>query len=458
MTSLRRSVHAPSLAILLTIAGCFALSSSASTPKAVKRVRNPIRGSYAVILKPTIKDEPEFIIDDLAKTHNARLRGYLTPLVKGGHLAMSEAQAQAMLHDPRVESVWEDGQADLATTVTPRSWNLDRSDNRVSPRLDQAYSYCTTGKGVRAYIVDTGVWAAHDEFSNPDPVTGGTRVPLGFDIDTYLLGWPNRSNDPPCNRTSTDPNYAYAGSHGTAVASVLGGRTLGLAPEVTLVPVRVFDCQSRGGLNVIHGLNWIVNENVPASSRRVVNMSFTIALADPADLTKHPVEEAIDGLISRGLSVVVAAGNDNGPTAKHTPARYSPAIVAGGSKGRSPADADSRWNDGPLENPGSNFGETIDLFAPADRVLVAHWTDPTATRPVDDNRWSSGTSFSAPLVAGAVARNLELFFEDNAQMTARLINESTSDVHGLNILDRQGSPNRLLFMYTDCQKRRPSGS
>ena len=441
--------------VVLTI---FGVSSWASTTRAVKRVRKPIRGSYAVTLKQTIKDEPEFIIDDLAKTHNARLRGYFTPLIKGGHFEMNEAQAQAMLHDPRVESVWEDAQVDLATTVTPRSWNLDRTDNRVSPRLDQAYSYCTTGKGVRAYVVDTGIWAAHDEFANPDPVTGGTRVPPGFDIDSYHLGWPNRSNDPPCNRTSTDPNYAYGGSHGTAVASVLGGRTLGMAPEVTLVPVRVFDCYSRGGLNIVHGLNWIINENVPAGTRRVVNMSFTIALADPTDLTKHPVEEAIDGLISRGLSVVVAAGNDSGPTANHTPARYSPAIVAGGSKGHVPTEVDSRWNDGPPENPGSNFGDSVDLFAPADRVLVAHWANPTATRPVDDNRWSSGTSFSAPLVAGAVARNLELFFEDNAQMTARLVSESTNDTYGLNILDRQGSPNRLLFMFTDCQKRRPSGS
>ena len=416
----------------------------------------PIAGSYAVILADTIRDEPEFILDDLAKRHKAHIRAYLTPLIKGGHFEMTEAQAYAMLEDPRVEAVWEDAEVQLATTVTPRSWNIDRIDNRVSPRLDSVYNYCSTGRGVRAYVVDTGIWAAHDEFSNSDPVTGGTRVPLGFDIDTFLLGSANRSNDPPCNRASTDPAILYGGSHGTAVASVLGGRTMGVARDVVLVPVRVFRCDSSGGLNAVHGLNWIVGDNPGA--RRVVNMSFTMELANPNDPTPHPLEQAIDSLIANGVSVVVAAGNYNTTTANYTPARHVPAIVVGGSKGQFPSDLDSRWNDGPSGNPGSNFGSSIDIFAPADRVMVAQWTSTTATRDVNDPRYSSGTSFSAPLVAGAVARNLELFAESNEQMTQRLINESTTGVDGLNILDLQGSVNRLLFMYTDCQKRRPSGS
>jgi subtilisin family serine protease len=341
--------------------------------------------------------------------------------------------------------------------VTPRSWNTDRIDNLLSPHLDNSYSYCTTGRGVRAYVVDTGIWAGHDEFSNPDPVTGQTRVPLGFDVYTHIYGYTNRSTDP-CDRTRTDDSYLYGGSHGTAVASVLGGRTMGAAPEVTLVPVRVFDCTSRGGLNAVYGLNWIANEVVPEGTQRVVNMSWTITLSNPADLTKHPVETAIDGLLARGITVVAAAGNDNMSTANFTPARYSPILVVGGSKGQYSTDPDSRWNDGPIENPGSNYGASIDVFAPADRVVAAQWTGPFDTRPLGNNRWSSGTSFAAPLVAGAVARNLQLQPENHAQSEARIIGEATTEVHGLNLLDRQGSPNRLLFMYTDCVKRRPSGS
>jgi subtilisin family serine protease len=86
--------------------------------------------------------------------------------------------------------------------------------------------------------------------------------------------------------------------------------------------------------------------------------------------------------------------------------------------------------------------------------MVAHWTSPTATRDVNDPRWSSGTSFAAPLVAGVAARRLQLFLENNEQMCTRLVNDATSDAHGLNLLDRgPGSPNRLLYAYTNCKSR-----
>lgn len=446
-----RSVAA--VGVILTAIFVCAVGTYDATAAEVHRARKPIPTSYVVVLKDDIIDEAEYILDDLAAGHKGKLKKELTPLLKAGHFELTDAQARAIAHDPRVKGVWEDSEMDLAASVTPRSWNLDRIDERLSPRLDNSYESCTTGKGVRAYIVDTGIWGAHSEFSNPDPVTGGTRVPLGYDRDTQF-GGSNRSNDPPCNKSIYAPeSHLYGGSHGTAVASVLGGKTLGVASDVVLVPVRVYTCEVGGGyVEALKGLNWIINEPVPAGTKRIVNMSWTVTVA--VGSAKHPLEDAIDTLIGQGIVVVVAAGNDNTTTEAYVPARYASAIVVGGTKGRNPADPDSRWNDGPTDNPGSNYGTSIDLFAPADRVMVAQWTSPTATRDVNDPRWSSGTSFAAPLVAGVVARRLQLFLETNEQMITRLVNDATSDVHGLNLLDRRpGSPNRLLYTYTNCKTR-----
>ena len=137
-------------------------------------------------------------------------------------------------------------------------------------------------------------------------------------------------------------------------------------------------------------------------------------------------------------------------------------LVAGGSKGHlascGPSDptsycTDGRWNDGPTDNPGSNYGPTIDLFAPADRMLVAHWSSPTATRDPNVTRYASGTSFAAPLVAGVVARLRQGWpTETREMMETRIKSIATTEAHGLNLANRMDSPNRLLYHW-DCRRR-----
>jgi subtilisin family serine protease len=446
--------------VLLTL---FAITWSVSAgPGKVKRSPKPVPGAWIVMLEDNIVDEVGYILDDLVKKHKVKMTAEFEPLLKGGAFELTESQAQAIADDPRVKAVWEQTQIELAATVTARSWNVDRIDNRTNPRLGGTYTYCTTGKGVRAYVVDTGIWGGHDEFSNPDPVTGGTRVPLGYDFEQTSTV-PNRSNNPPCSHSVFNEFHFYHGGHGTAVASVLGGRTLGVAPEVILVPVRIASCDASGtDARVILGLKWILTDPGyrpdPATGMlpgRVVNMSF---VQESTATAPNPLETAIDTLIGQGLTVVAAAGNQNTSVSGYSPARYGPPIIAGGSKGKLPTAADARWDDGPAGNPGSNYGAAIDLFAPADRVLVARWSSTTAVSDPEDNATSSGTSFAAPLVAGAAARFLQLYpAEGNAQIGTRLIDISSTSIHGVNMTNLNGSPNRLLYMTSDC-KRRSAGS
>lgn len=275
-------------------------------------------------------------------------------------------------------------------TVSPTgSWGLDRIDQRTLP-TSGSYTYATNGSGVTAYIVDTGIYAAHQQF--------GGRVRAGYDA----FG----GNTVDCN------------GHGSHVAGTVGGSTLGVAPAVSLVAVRVLDCTGSGSVSgVIAGLDWVVNDHV--SGPAVVNMS--IGASKSASL-----ESAVDRAYADGITVVVAAGNSNVDACTTSPAGDKASALTVGAT--TSTDARASY---------SNFGACLDLFAPGSSITSAGTSSTTATATM------SGTSMASPHVAGLAARYLSA--DPNASpatvMTA-IINAATSGaVTGAGTL----SPNRLAY-------------
>jgi subtilisin family serine protease len=166
----------------------------------------------------------------------------------------AEAFIAAMRSDPNVIAVEEDrpmytmaDQRSLrpwANVQTNPTWGLDRIDQRNLP-LDRQYAYNDSGAGVHAYIIETGIYAAHQDLAG--------RVESGFTAINDGRG-----------TTACD-------GHGTHVSATVGGTTYGVAKGVQLVPVRVLDCNGSGSTSgIIAGLDWIV-----ANARRpaVANMN-----------------------------------------------------------------------------------------------------------------------------------------------------------------------------------------
>ncbi|GAA4129464.1 S8 family peptidase [Nocardioides fonticola] len=301
---------------------------------------------------------------------------------------LTPEQLAAVRSDPDVAFVQQDGAVHISTTQSNATWGLDRIDQRNLP-LSSTYSYTATGSGVRAYVIDTGIYAANTQF--------GSRVAAGA----------TAIND---GRGTTDCN-----GHGTHVAGTIGGSTYGVAKAVTLVPVRVLDCSGSGSNSgVIAGMDWVASNAVKPA---VANMSLGGA-ADAA------TDAAVARMTSAGVTVVVAAGNDNTDACSSSPARAASAITVAAS-----TNTDARASF-------SNYGSCVDIFAPGQNITSAWIGSTTATNTI------SGTSMASPHVAGVAA----LYLQGNpsaspATVASALTSGATSGV----ITGANGSPNRLLY-------------
>lgn len=303
---------------------------------------------------------------------------------------LSEGAARRLAANPAVKAVYETGTARGADVQNNAQWNLDRVDQAALP-LSTTYEYTATGEGVTVYNMDSGTRVSHVEFEG--------RATNGYDF------------------FDKDAVAQDCHGHGTHTASDSVGKTYGVAKKAKLVALRVFDCSNSGpDALVIDAVEWIdANGQKPA----VVNMSLGQYEAGIGD-------EQIRASIAKGFIYVFAAGNNNGADA----CGYSPARVTEGLTVASTEKNDSR-------SGFSNIGTCVDLFAPGgSNVGAAHGSD-TATRT------DQGTSFSAPLVSGAVALYLQGHPTANqAEVNKAILDSATA---GKVTNAGTGSPNKLLY-------------
>jgi subtilisin family serine protease len=326
---------------------------------------------------------------DLAARFSLNVERVYGNALPGFAVSASPKAIERLLRDPRVAYVEEDGYVELSATQSNATWGLDRVDQRDLP-LNGSYVYSYVGTYVRAYVIDSGILASHTDFGGR-VLSGATAI-----------------ND---GRGTSDCN-----GHGTHVAGTIGGATWGIAKDVRLVPVRVFGCTG-GSSNstIIAGIDWVRANHVKPA---VANMS----LGGPAATS---IDDATNNLINAGVTVVVAAGNDNANACNYSPARVSAAITVG-----STTSSDYR-------SSFSNYGSCVNIFAPGSSIRSAWYTSNTATNTI------SGTSMAAPHVAGAAVKYLAQYPSASpSTVRSAIYNQATT---GRLYSIGSNSPNRLLY-------------
>ncbi len=292
---------------------------------------------------------------------------------------------------PGVISVQENETIYLAfVQETPPNWALP-----VICDMENQYVYEKTGNGVDIYILDSGIKSSHVEFTG--------RVTTIYSQD---------GSDCDANKP-----------HGTIVASQAAGSTCGVAKQANILNARM---RVNDSLSVLKALDRVLEHHIGKSNSNpsILNMSFgSTNLAYLKDETLDLVEHGV---------ICVASAHNFGTEGSTAPACH-PHVVSVGA---------TDFNNNLAYF--SNWGSDIDILAPG-----------YANRAADLDGYSTthygnyyGTSFSCPLVVGALALIAEgktvNNINDVERMTSVLLNYA--DTSKVTIpSDKIGTTNRLLF-------------
>src|SRR5262245_7916617 len=307
--------------------------------------------------------------------------------------------AQSLVLDSRVG--WAEPNY-LAETAESRghSWAFDDGfndqqgyeDQNAAARLGLTTAHgFSTGNGVLVAVLDTGV--------NPGHPLLADHVVAGYD---FVSNDANPGEAPDGIDNDGDGFIDEALGHGTHVAGIVAL----VAPGARILPLRVLDDDGHGdALSIARAIDYAVTRGA-----RVINLSLGLLNED------RTIEDALARASARGAVIVASAGNWGAEEPEEYPANFDEAAAV----------AATRADDWPTTF--TSFGGFVALSAPGEGIRSAFWNGHTAV-------WS-GTSMSAPFVAGAAALLLALHpswghnnVMSRLRQTAKPLDPSIPEVH-----------------------------
>jgi subtilisin family serine protease len=350
--------------LLLALAACG--GSSSTLPGNVNNTSSAAQaaaGRYVVGFAPGVStSQVQAVTGGLANrpdhSYHTSFNGFAGPL--------TGAERSSLANDPRVAFVepdieltafpkppWAGGGGGGDSTPPPQEtpWGVNRIDAALSNG---------TGAGVRVAVIDTGIDLTHPDLAG--------NVEDGFNA--------LHPGDP-----AEDDN-----GHGTHVAGTIAAvdnaiGVVGVAPNATVVAVKVLDRRGRGWVSdIVNGIDWVTTQNTDGNANndiQVANMSLG------GRGTSSAMSIAISTATNSGCIFAVAAGNDSANAANYIPASY-PFVICVSA-------LDQNDNFAYF----SNYGAVVDVIAPGVNIPSLYKKGGYKTL--------SGTSMASPHVAGSIA-------------------------------------------------------
>ena len=336
-------------------------------------------------------------------------------IIKARTARISKVLLKRLADDPKVKGIHLD--RDVAGEIARTAATVGAKN------VHRQYGY--TGAGVGVAVIDSGITPWHDDLTIANRT--GQRV-------TAFVDFVN-------NQTEKYDDWG----HGTHVAGIIAGNGYdstgsrsSIAPQANIIALKALDQDGKGTIsNIIAALDWAVSHKAQYNIR-VINMSLGAGVYE--SYNTDPLTLAAKGAVDAGIVVVAAAGN-MGKAANGQP-QYG-AITSPGNApwvltvGASSSMGTMDRRDDTIAAYSSRGPTMIDYAAKPDLVAPGSGTVSLSAKDslfyqtkapylVNGNRWGlnylpyltlSGTSMSAPVVAGSVA----LMLEANPSLTPNLV-------------------------------------
>ena len=254
--------------------------------------------------------------------------------------------------------------------------------------INASFDLGITGKGVKVAVVDTGIFAEHDAFTD-------NEIADGANICAYLDKASTRYSD------VSDPH-----GHGTAVTSVISQ----IATEATLVPLKIYDENSRYSLtasSVLTAMQYALTYDID-----IIN--FSAGFSNPSDELLQIANKLTANLAENGTIMIAATGN------------------RGDSDNRAeyPASCDKVIGVGAVQKSGGTYvrssfstaNESILVTAPGYGIWCADISGNDMYVQKD------GTSFSAQIVAAMAAGVKQIDPEIDTEKFKELLKKTATDI------------------------------
>jgi subtilisin len=313
-----------------------------------------------------------------ARQHGVEASFVYEHALRGFAGRVPEGRLDGLRNDPRVSYVEADGVVRVASQTVPTG--VQRIFADANPAIP------TTGSGkavdVDVAVLDTGIDRSHPDL---DVVASVNCL-----LTTSGSPWSRTSY---CGAGGTDGN-----GHGTHVAGTIGARdngagVVGVAPGARLWSIKVLADDGGGTFGgIIAGI-----DHVTANADRISVANMSLA----GKGSSQAMDDAISRSVAKGVTYVLAAGNDFDDVENWTPAGHPEALTVSALAdydGLPGSKATTRCWDGGADDElawFSNHGDGVDLIAPG---VCIH-----STMPGGGYGNMSGTSMAAPHVAGAAA-------------------------------------------------------
>jgi len=352
----------------------------------------------AFIVEYADGSDVDAVSEGLAADYTLTITSRYHDLVGGAFIAADQNVMEQVRLDPRVKSLAEDrivamspgdafddqlaafeseaaaaGEIDAESAAADKEYSIgDLTPQHRSTgwRLIHGERAIGDGAGTRVAVIDTGIDMFHPDLT-------AAVSDMGKD----------------CVRRKNKTRFDFNG-HGSHVSGIIAAQNngfgmVGLAPATRIVPVRSLNSKGEGSVSsILCGVDYVLRRTDKID---VVNLSIGGTCGgDCEEFEELPHDRALRKLVGRGVTVVVAAGNEGIDADESDPAYIDEVITVS---------AYMDWN-GALSSRDryahfSNFGPGVDIGAPGVRIMST----------IPDGKYArwSGTSMATPFVTAAAA-------------------------------------------------------